>query len=334
MAPRTKTVLSWSSGKDSAFTLHTLREKSEFEVVSLLTTVTDDYHRISMHGVREELLDLQAEAAGIPLEKIRIPRICSIDPKKLPKDFSGRAFDESLLADLPQEVDPCGENGEFHTFTHGGPIFKKEIPIRQGETVERDGFVFTDFLRKRGQLRQGFPYISSSNALILILGSMPGQKSLEAEQYYAHPHNSFWGLMGCFFGAGRQLEYEKRLQVLKENRIALWDVAFQCRRNGSLDSNIREVTPNPFGAFFDKHPMIHSVFFNGQKAEQLFTKLILNNLGERVKKLRFVRLPSTSPAHASLSRDQKKARWHRELKTALTSQGKIGKRSRLKPHHL
>jgi hypoxanthine-DNA glycosylase len=389
---KTKALLSWSSGKDSACALHTIREESKFEVVSLLTTVTDDYNRISMHGVREELLDLQAEAIGIPLEKIRIPRLCSntiyeekmapclsawknkgvrhvifgdlfledlrkyreeklsllgmkavfplwkrdtgklarqmiqkgfkvrltcIDPKKLPKNFSGRAFDESLLADLPQNIDPCGENGEFHTFAHAGPIFKKAIPIRQGKTVERDGFIFTDFLQKRGNLRQSFPFSVSSEARILILGSMPGQKSLEAQQYYAHPHNLFWDVMGGLFGAGRQLEYQKRLQILKEHRIALWDVVFQCRRSGSLDSNIRAATPNNFRAFFVKYSRIHSVFFNGQKAEQLFKKLVLNNLGETAQKLRFVRLPSTSPAHASLTRDQKKARWCRELALAL-----------------
>ena len=222
--PKTSAVLSWSSGKDSAYALYSILGRSDFEVVSLLTTVTDDYHRISMHGVREALLDLQAEAIGIPLEKIRIPRVCSneiyeekmaaslavwknsgvrhvifgdlfledlrkyreaklallgmegvfplwtretgalarqmiqqgfearltcVDPKKLSRDFSGRAFDESLLADLPHGVDPCGENGEFHTFTFGGPIFKKKIPICRGETVEREGFIFTDFIERR-----------------------------------------------------------------------------------------------------------------------------------------------------------------------------------------
>ncbi|MBI2500512.1 MAG: DNA-deoxyinosine glycosylase [Deltaproteobacteria bacterium] len=170
-------------------------------------------------------------------------------------------------------------------------------------------------------LRQSFPFVSSTNAEILILGSMPGQKSLEANQYYAHPHNSFWDLMEHIFGAGHQLEYEKRLQMLKENRVALWDVAFQCQRNGSLDSNIRAVTPNDFQSFFAKHRRIRSVFFNGQKAEQLFTRLVLSNIGERVQKLKFVRLPSTSPAHASLTREQKKARWHRALNAAQNRRG-------------
>jgi len=199
--------------------LYRILERKEFEVSCLLTTVTDQFHRVSMHGVREELLDLQAQSLGIPLEKIMIPYPCPnqvyeekmtgvlsawklkevthvifgdlfledirkyreeklsqieiepvfplwlentatlakemlrigfralitcVDPKKLDPSFVGRQFDESFLQDLPAGVDPCGENGEFHTFVYDGPVFRTTIPVRVGELVERDDFHFAD----------------------------------------------------------------------------------------------------------------------------------------------------------------------------------------------
>jgi uncharacterized protein (TIGR00290 family) len=215
-----RSALSWSGGKDSALTLWTLREQG-VEPDALITTVTDQYDRISMHGVRRELLARQASAAGIPLVEVRIPpacvndvyeqrmaeafaspplsdveavafgdlfledvrayreqrltannrrglfplwgcdtadlarefiaagfqaRIVCLDPRALDASFAGRTYDEQLLAELPPNVDPCGENGEFHTFVHAGPIFSEPIPCTTGETVERDGFVFCDLL--------------------------------------------------------------------------------------------------------------------------------------------------------------------------------------------
>lgn len=172
-------------------------------------------------------------------------------------------------------------------------------------------------------LRQSFPFVTSPKAKILILGSMPGERSLQEQQYYAHPKNIFWEIIGDLFGADRQLTYKKRLQILSQNGVALWDVAFQCHRPGSLDTSIRmeSVVPNDFASLFSRCPKIDTIFFNGQKAEQLFRKLVLEklvkNLGKRAGPLRFLRLPSTSPAHASLTRGQKKARWHQELKAAL-----------------
>jgi len=216
-----KAWLSWSSGKDSAYALSTVRSGGGFEVTGLLTTVTDAFGRVSMHGVREALLDAQAAAIGLPLHKVRIPypcpnetyeremgralsealaegvravvfgdlfledirayreaklspvgveaifplwgrettalaremvasglraRVCCLDPRRLPRDFAGRAFDLRFLSDLPPGVDPCGEKGEFHTFVTDGPGFLKPVRARVGETVERDGFVFTDLL--------------------------------------------------------------------------------------------------------------------------------------------------------------------------------------------
>ena len=212
-------ALSWSGGKDSSLALWALREERGIEPVALLTTVTEDYGRVSMHGVRQELVRAQAEAAGLPLVEVGIPAqcpnevyeqrmeaalgspplaaaptmafadlfladirayreerlrsvgraatfplwgrdtaelartflaagfeatICCLDSSQLDPSFAGRRFDHSLLADLPAGVDPCGENGEFHTFVHAGPIFAAPIPVAVGETVEREGFLFTD----------------------------------------------------------------------------------------------------------------------------------------------------------------------------------------------
>ena len=213
-------ALSWSGGKDSALALWTLRrERLEPEV--LITTVTENYERISMHGVRRELLARQAEMLGIPLVEVVIPPACvndvyearmaetfaaeplssveavafgdlfledvrayreerlavggkrglfplwgqnttalareflgagfeatlvCVDPRALDASFAGRRYDEKLLAELPPNVDPCGENGEFHTFVSAGPIFAEPITCVTGEIVQRDGFVFCDLV--------------------------------------------------------------------------------------------------------------------------------------------------------------------------------------------
>jgi uncharacterized protein (TIGR00290 family) len=218
---RPKAILSWSSGKDSGFALHETRKSGEVEVVGLLTTVTSSFGRVSMHGVREVLLDRQAEAVGLPCRKVMIPspcpnevyeremasvlaevtrdgvthvvfgdlfledlrryredklaqigmtavfplwrrdttvlaremiaaglraRVTCIDPRKLGRSFAGRSFDAAFLDDLPHGVDPCGENGEFHTFAWAGPMFSRPIETEVGDVVERDGFVFADVL--------------------------------------------------------------------------------------------------------------------------------------------------------------------------------------------
>jgi len=218
---RPKAWLAWSSGKDSAWALHTVRQRGEFEVVSLLTTVNRTHRRVAMHAVRESLLEMQAAAAGLPLVKVPIPAPCPneiyeramrealeraraegvrhvifgdlfledirayrekqlaacgmtpvfplwrrdtralaaemlagglsayltcVDPRKLAREFAGRRFDAELLAALPPEVDPCGENGEFHTFANAGPMFRETISIEAGDIMEREGFVFADLL--------------------------------------------------------------------------------------------------------------------------------------------------------------------------------------------
>lgn len=214
-----KVLLSWSSGKDSAWTLLQLRAHPDVEVVGLLTTVNEEFDRVAMHAVRRKLLEAQALSAGLTLWAVDLPWPCSndayetimsnvlkkaekngvtdmafgdlfladirryreerlegtslnpmfplwlestaplarrmidggvvahvtcLDPKVMPHEFAGRKFDHSFLDDLPEGIDPCGENGEFHTFVSAGPMFSSAIDVVVGETEERDGFVFTD----------------------------------------------------------------------------------------------------------------------------------------------------------------------------------------------
>jgi uncharacterized protein (TIGR00290 family) len=220
MITNRKTVLCWSSGKDSAWALHVLRQQGS-DIVGLLTTTNAEFDRVAMHAVRTELLRAQAAAAELPLIEVPLPYPCSnaeyesrmsdavaslcdrgvnqiafgdlfledvrryredrmqatgitpifplwgrnthslahemvaaglrahltcVDPRQLDPSFVGRSFDESLLADLPPGVDPCGEHGEFHTFVHAGPMFRSPLPVTPGPIVERDGFTFADLL--------------------------------------------------------------------------------------------------------------------------------------------------------------------------------------------
>ena len=154
-----------------------------------------------------------------------------------------------------------------------------------------------------------FAPIAHRAASVLVLGSMPGAASLRAGQYYAYAHNAFWPIMGELFGAGPEVAYEKRILLLKRAGLALWDVMASCVREGSLDSDIDEasIVPNDFPAFFNAHPQITHVFFNGAKAETCFRRYVSPDLPDRG--LQFTRLPSTSPAHASLSLQKKLAAW-------------------------
>ncbi len=219
---RAKALIAWSSGKDSAWALHELRQQGEFEIVGALTTITETFGRVSMHGVREDLLAAQLDAAGLTPIRVPIPFPCPnevyearmaaaladakasgvshmifgdlfledvrryreeklagtgitpvfplwgrptdalaramidggvetyltcVDLKQLPLAFVGRRLDHGLLAALPAKADPCGENGEFHTFVAAGPMLKHRIPVTVGEVVEREGFAFADLLR-------------------------------------------------------------------------------------------------------------------------------------------------------------------------------------------
>ncbi|MDB5490677.1 MAG: hypothetical protein JWO78_526 [Micavibrio sp.] len=142
---------------------------------------------------------------------------------------------------------------------------------------------------------------------MVILGSMPGEASLAANQYYAHPQNQFWPIMGELFGAGRDLPYKKRLAILARSGVIMWESLQSCIRTGSLDSAIQEEIPNDFEAFLKDHPYVTHLFFNGAKAEHSFKKYVLPNL--RNKKLVLTKLPSTSPAHAGMNFSKKLEHW-------------------------
>jgi double-stranded uracil-DNA glycosylase len=152
---------------------------------------------------------------------------------------------------------------------------------------------------------QSFPPIENPTATTLILGSMPGKESLRAGQYYAHPCNAFWPIMGELIGATTTLPYEVRIQKLKSAGIALWDVLASCTRHNSMDADIEadSICANNFATFFLKHPNITHVFFNGTMAEQCYRKHVLHLLENR--QLHYKRLPSTSPANASTRYEQK-----------------------------
>ena len=159
----------------------------------------------------------------------------------------------------------------------------------------------------------GFPPVVASNAEVLILGSMPGQVSLDATQYYAHPRNAFWPIICQLFDAPQGIEYTERLALIQRNRIALWDVMQNCIREGSLDSSIEQssIIANDFGAFFADNPSIRYLFFNGAQAETSFKRHVMPTLTVDGFELEMQRLPSTSPAHASISFEQKLAQWQR-----------------------
>lgn len=164
-------------------------------------------------------------------------------------------------------------------------------------------------------LVRSFPPIADARARVLVLGSMPGVASLRAGQYYAHPHNAFWPIMGRLVGAGRELPYARRTARLRRAHIALWDVLQSCVRPGSLDGDIDEdsIVPNDFAAFFAAHPRIAVVFCNGGKAFASYRRHVLPTLAGVAAALPIVRLPSTSPAHAALRLPQKLSRWRTEL---------------------
>lgn len=157
---------------------------------------------------------------------------------------------------------------------------------------------------------RGFPPISRPDARILILGSMPSRESLARGQYYAHPRNSFWPILTALLEIEAP-SYQERTEQLVRRGVAIWDVLKACFRTGSLDSAIDERTlvTNDFASFFGDHPRIRTVFFNGAKAESIYRKHVLRDLPEAAATLPLRRLPSTSPAHAGMTVEQKIAAW-------------------------
>tara|TARA_R110002096_G_scaffold6409_2_gene29741 strand:+ start:60351 stop:60866 length:516 start_codon:yes stop_codon:yes gene_type:complete len=167
-------------------------------------------------------------------------------------------------------------------------------------------------------LSQGFEPVARSDARVLILGSLPGQRSLDEQQYYAHPRNAFWGIMRDLFGIDG--DYEQRCKGLESARIALWDVLQASVRRGSLDADIQLETANAndFAAFFSRHPGIELIVFNGKKSEALFRKLVR---GAGLETLAMATLPSTSPAYAAMTYSGKLKAWRAALQLIQETDG-------------
>jgi TDG/mug DNA glycosylase family protein len=169
-----------------------------------------------------------------------------------------------------------------------------------------------------------FAPIEGDFARVLILGSMPGVASLTANQYYAHPQNAFWKIMEAILGISATAYYDARIAALKHSNIALWDVLESCIRPGSLDAaiDINSAKANDIKALLQRHPEINVICFNGGIAEKIFKKRVLPLLGDF--SVKYISLPSTSPAHASMSFENKVMAWRAAiqpiLETNLSSQ--------------
>jgi len=157
----------------------------------------------------------------------------------------------------------------------------------------------------------GFPPVIGNDPRVLVLGTLPSRQSLQKGQYYGHPQNAFWKIMGELFGALPELPYAERIRVLARGRVAVWDVLQASVRPGSMDADIdaATATANDFPALFAAHPGIEFVCFNGRAAADLWRKLVAPDLRNGSNTLEYRILPSTSPAHASLSFDEKLEHW-------------------------
>ena len=153
--------------------------------------------------------------------------------------------------------------------------------------------------------------IASAGAHTLVLGSLPGRRSLQMQQYYAHPQNAFWKLLARIYGGESSLPYTQRVEILTANHVALWDVLAAAERPGSLDSSIVHASArvNDFTTFYRAHPQVRRVCFNGRKAEELYRRFVLSGLPVEFAALRYVPMPSTSPAHAGMPFAEKLVRW-------------------------
>jgi len=160
----------------------------------------------------------------------------------------------------------------------------------------------------------GFPPIEHRGARVLVLGSMPSVASLAAGEYYAHPRNQFWRIVGQLYGFDPAAPYRFRANALRLAGVALWDVLASCARPGSLDADIdeRSIVVNPFAGFLDAHPHIRRVCFNGRKAEAAWRRYVLTG-SPRARELGYELLPSTSPAFAGMSYTRKLRAWRRAL---------------------
>ena len=162
---------------------------------------------------------------------------------------------------------------------------------------------------------EGFPPVEPRRARVLVLGTLPSAESIRQGQYYAHPRNAFWPIMGALFGAGRELPYDRRLRKLAARGVMLWDVLRAAHRPGSLDSAIhpRRRVANAIPELLARHPELEAIVFNGAPAEALFRRHVAKTCGDRLVGVNLVRLPSTSPAHAARTCAQKIVAWRTAL---------------------
>lgn len=169
-------------------------------------------------------------------------------------------------------------------------------------------------------IETGFAPIIGDSPRFLVLGSMPGVKSLADQRYYAHPRNAFWPIMATLFDFDSALAYEARCALLTQSGVAVWDVLQACHRPGSLDANIDNATMviNDFKYLFEQHPSFSHVFFNGAKAESVFQHVLPTLSESQLLSLSMQRLPSTSPAHAAMSFEQKLGHWETAFIPAVT----------------
>lgn len=156
--------------------------------------------------------------------------------------------------------------------------------------------------------KQSFESITSLQPEILILGSLPGDLSLEVNQYYGHPRNRFWKMMFEIFKTEFSEDYEVRKQLILQNKLALWDVAHTAERKGSMDVDMRNVSPNQIDEFLNEHPTIEKIIFNGKKAEQLFWKYF-----DKKTSIEYISVPSTSPANAQFSYERLIEIWKKAI---------------------
>jgi hypoxanthine-DNA glycosylase len=177
----------------------------------------------------------------------------------------------------------------------------------------------TDEQNTAPPIETAFPALANKQAHILILGSMPGLKSLKDNQYYAHPRNAFWSIMSSLYSIDCQLDYQRRCHQLVQHKIAVWDVLHACQRPGSLDQHIVSDTiiTNDFELFFQQHSLIKKICFNGSKAQQLYLKHVLPRLSQSYQSIERILLPSTSPAHARMTMEQKYLHWQKALQPTL-----------------
>ncbi len=156
-----------------------------------------------------------------------------------------------------------------------------------------------------------FPAAAPADIHILILGSFPGERSLQERQYYAHPRNVFWRIMGEIFNFDYEIDYQQRIAMVNAYKVGIWDVLQSCRRHGSLDAKIEAATivTNDFTSFFACHPQVRLLVFNGSRAETEFKKRIVPTLGDTRKRLDMIRMPSTSPAMAMMNYQRKYKAW-------------------------